>query len=165
MFAALLAFSCEVNAQSLKFGHINSGDLLNVMPQMDSMQVKLDAFAKDLGEIQEEMVVEYNRKLDEFSKNQDKWSEVVKESKQNELLAIQRRLQEQQQNAQQQYQAEQQKLFQPVLELVRTTIAKVAKANGLTYVFDVAGGTLLYFNEAQSTDVLPLVKKELNITK
>jgi hypothetical protein len=54
-------------------------------------------------------------------------------------------------------------LLAPIQEKVRSTITKIAKANGLIYVFDVTG--LLYFNETQSTDLMPLVKKEMGINK
>ena len=41
--------------------------------------------------------------------------------------------------------------------------AKIAKENGLTYVFNLAAGSLIYFDEAGSLNLLPLAKKELGI--
>ena len=165
VFIAFVAFSETSNAQSYKFGHINTSDLINVMPERDSAMKKLEAYAKDMGEIYDEVLVEYNKKMEEFGSKQNTWSETVKTAKQKELVELQRRLQEQQQSFETGYQEEQRKLLAPIQEKVRATITKVAKAQGLIYVFDIAGGGLIYFNEVQSTDILPSVKKEMGINK
>jgi len=162
---AIVAFSFESNAQAQKFGHINTDELLRVMPEIDSMQSKLQAYGQDLASILEEVQVEINKKEDEFSKNQETWSDVVKESKYRDILDQRRRLQEQQAEMQTKYNSEQQRLFAPIQEKVNKTIEKVAKANNLIYVFDIAAGNPIYFNESLSTDILPMVKKELGITK
>ena len=160
---ALVAFCGTTTAQTYKFGHINTSELINVMPEKDSAMKKLEAYTKDMSEVYEEAMVEYNKKVDEFSTKQATWSETVKTAKQKDLMEIQRRLQEQQQAFEPVYQEEQRKLFGPIQEKVRTTITKVAKAQGLIYVFDIAGGSVIYFNEVQSVDILPLVKKEMGI--
>jgi outer membrane protein len=162
---AFAAVSFQSNGQSLKFGHINTNELFKagVMPEMDSLTLKMEAYAKDLREIYDEMVVEYNKKLQEFSDNQDKWSATIKEAKQKDIMELQKRIGEQEQSSQGRWQQEQQKLFTPIREKVKNAIDKVAKANNFTYIFEVE--TLVYFNETQSTDILPLVKKELGINK
>lgn len=165
VFVAFVAFCGRSNAQTYKFGHINTADLINVMPERDSAMKKLEAYQKDMSEVYEEMVVEYNKKMDEFNNKQTTWSETVKTEKQKALLEVQRRLQEQQQAFEPGYQEEYRKLLTPIQEKVRATITKVAKAQGLIYVFDVAGGGVIYFNEVQSIDILPLVKKEMGINK
>lgn len=163
LLVALIAGSAS--AQSYKFGHINTADLIAVMPERDSAMKKMEAFSKDLQEIFEGMQVEFNKKVADFEKNQATWSEAVKNAKQKEVVDMQRRLQEQQQAYQEDLEKEYQKYITPIQEKMRTTIAKVAKANGLIYVFDIANGAISYFNPDQSVDVLPLVKKEMNITK
>jgi len=46
---------------------------------------------------------------------------------------------------------------------VDSVIKDVGKANGFTYIFDVAKGSILYFDTSKSTDVLPLVKTKLGL--
>lgn len=161
LLIALIAGS----ASAQKFGHINTAELISVMPERDSAMKKMEAFSKDLQEIFEGMQVEFNKKVADFEKNQATWSEAIKGAKQKELVDMQRRLQEQNQVSQDDLEKEQQKYIAPIQEKMRATIAKVAKAQGLIYVFDIAGGAISYFNPEQSMDVLPLVKKEMKITK
>ncbi len=75
---------------------------------------------------------------------------------------MQRRVQEFQATAQQDYQQKEAEIFQPIMDKAQAAIEKVAKANGFTYVFDLGAGGVLYFSE-KSIDILPLVKKELGI--
>ncbi|MDR1338910.1 MAG: OmpH family outer membrane protein [Prevotellaceae bacterium] len=166
LFFICVATACvsfQANAQTLKFGHVNSGEIWTVMPELDSVRVKMEKTEKDLQAILEEGRAEAEKKYAEFEANQDKWSSVVKESKQAEIIELQRRLQVQQQNAQTRLQQEQQKLLEPIQKKFKDAVDKVAKANNFTYIFDISAGNPLYFNETQSTDIGALVKKELGI--
>ena len=53
--------------------------------------------------------------------------------------------------------------MQPVLQKAEKAIKDVAKENGFTYIFDLARGPIIYFDETMSIDILPLVKAKLGI--
>jgi outer membrane protein len=166
LFTVCIAVACvsfQANAQSFKFGHINSGEIWQLMPDMDSVRVKLERTQKELEALLNEVAAEFDKKSTEFSENQNTWSQVVKDARQAELLDLQRRAQIQQQNAQTRLQQEQQKLLEPVQKKFKDAVDKVAKSNGFTYIFDISAGNPIYFNEMQSTDIGALVKKELGI--
>ncbi|MDR1055448.1 MAG: OmpH family outer membrane protein [Prevotellaceae bacterium] len=166
VIAAVIALSAgKVSAQSLKFGHINTQELIQAMPELESYQQKMQAYEKDLHEIIQDMQTDYQKKLNDFNDKQNTWSDAVKAAKQRELVDVMNRLREQSQNSEQDYARESQKLLEPIITKAREAINKVAKANGFTFIFDLSTNVLVYFNETQSTDLLPLVKKELNITK
>ncbi|MDR1582041.1 MAG: OmpH family outer membrane protein [Prevotellaceae bacterium] len=165
VFAAIACTSFQANAQTFKFGHINSAEIWSLMPDLDSVKIQLERTEKDLQAIINEVAAEAEKKYNEFQENQNKWSQVVKDSKQAELLDLNRRAQTQQQNAQSRMQQEQQRLLEPVQKKLKDAIDKVAKANGFTYVFDISVGSPVYVNETQSADISTLVKKELGITK
>jgi outer membrane protein len=162
---AVACISFRANAQTLKFGHINSAEILTGWAEVDSIKSKVEQYRNELVEVIESSAREYDRKLTEFQENQDKWSEATKESKQGELLDMNKRIQNQQQNAQFRLQEREQKLFEPVQKKFKDAVDKVAKTNNFTYIFDISAGNPLYFNETQSTDIGTLVKKELGITK
>ncbi len=61
-------------------------------------------------------------------------------------------------------QRKQAEVMQPIIEKAQNAIKEVAKANGFTYVYDIASGVLLYFSD-DSEDILPLVKQKLGILK
>jgi len=149
--------------QTLKFGHINSDELIQAMPEFDSATVKLEKYRKELINYLEIMSVELNNKSDAYNKESKNLTDLVKQTKEQELVDLNRKIQEFQTNAQQQLQSKQQELFQPVYAKVDKAIKDVGKENGFTYVFDVAKGTLLYFDETKSTNVMPLAKAKLGL--
>ena len=111
----------NVMAQNLKFGHMNSDELIQTLPEYDSANVKLEKFRKELVNDLELMSVELNNKSDAYNKESKNLTEIVKQTKEQELVDMNRRIQEFQTNAQQQLQDKQVELFQPIY-------AKVDKA-------------------------------------
>ena len=159
----VLSFSAFSQAQNVKFGHINTSELISLMSERDSALVKLMAYENDLQETLEGMGTEYNNKVNEYQRKQNEWAPVVLETKQRELQELGQRIQQLQQNAQQEMAQMQQTLMTPVIDKAQAAVTKVAKAQGLTYVFDLSAGALIYYDEAVSVNLLPLVKKELGI--
>jgi outer membrane protein len=150
-------------AQSFKFGHINSDELIQSMPEYDSATVKLEKFRKELVNALELMQVELNNKSDAYQKEAKTLSDIVKQTKEQELMDMQKRIQDFQTNAQTQLQNKQTEVFQPIYTKVDKAIKDVGKENGFFYVFDVAKGALLYFDESKSVNVMPLVKTKLGL--
>ncbi len=153
----------NANAQTLKFGHINSEELIQALPEFDTATVKLEKFRKELINALELMSVELNNKNAAYEKDSKNYTDIVKQTKEQELIDMNRRIQEFQNNAQTQMQEKQVELFQPVYGKVDKAIKDVGKENGFLYVFDVAKGTLLYFDETKSTNVMPLAKAKLGL--
>jgi outer membrane protein len=150
-------------AQNMKFGHINSDELIQALPEFDSANVKLEKFRKELVNALELMSVELNNKNDAYNKESKNLTEIVKQTKEQELIDMNRRIQEFQTNAQTQLQNKQVELFQPVYAKVDKAVKDVGKENGFVYVFDIAKGSLLYFDETKSTNVMALAKAKLGL--
>ena len=150
-------------AQNNKFGHINSDELIQALPEFDSASVKLEKFRKDLVNALELMSVELNNKSDSYNKESKNLTDIVKQTKEQELIDMNRRIQEFQTNAQTQLQEKQVEFFQPIYAKVDKAIKDVGKENGFTYIFDVAKGSLLYFDETKSTNVMALAKAKLGL--
>jgi len=164
MIAALFLSAASISAQNLKFGHINSQELLMAMPERDSAEAKLKKYGKDLQDQIETLQVEFNKKYQDYLQKKATFTDAIREMKEKELSDLQQRSQEFEQTAQQDYQKQQAELMKPIVDKANAAITKVAKANGFIYVFDVSTGSVAYFSD-QSVDVLPLVKKELGIVK
>ena len=79
------------------------------------------------------------------------------------LQAVRRRIEKAQQQAEQDFSSRQETLLSPVMKKAQDAIDKVAKAQGLAYVFDLATGAIIYIDEANTVNLLPLVKAELGI--
>jgi outer membrane protein len=162
--AALVIFVATAGySQTMKFGHINSDELIQAMPEFDSATVKLEKFRKELINALELMSVELNNKNDAYTKEQKNLTDIVKQTKEQEIIDLNKRMQDFQQNAQEQLQNKQVELFQPIYTKVDKAIKDVGKENGFVYVFDVAKGSLLYFDETKSTNVMALAKTKLGL--
>jgi outer membrane protein len=151
-------------AQNLKFGHISSDELIQSLPEFDSASVKLEKFRKELVNALELMSVELNNKTDTYSKESKNLTEIVKQTKEQEIMDMQRRIQEFQTTAQQKLQDQQAELFQPIMAKVDKAIKDVGKENGFVYIFTVGqGSALVYFDETKSTNVMALAKAKLGL--
>ncbi|HOF20589.1 MAG TPA: OmpH family outer membrane protein [Bacteroidales bacterium] len=150
-------------AQNFKFGHINSDELIRTLPEFDTANAQLEKLRQELINNLEIMSVELNNKSDAYNKESKNLTELVRQTKEQELIDLNRRIQEFQVNAQEQLQNKQVELFQPIYARVEKVISDVGKENGFLYIFDVAKGSLLYFDESKSTNVLALVKTKLGV--
>jgi len=161
---AFFAISGNVSAQNIKLAHINIQELILSMPEYDSAQVKLQRVEQELTKAIEELQVELNRKNDEFQRNQGIWTDLVKQSKTEELTSMYQRLQTFQQNASESYQQESDKIMQPVVEKANKAIEAVAKEQNITYVIS-DNPQILLFKAIGTLDLLPAVKQHMGIKK
>lgn len=151
-----------VKAQkSNKFGHINSAELLGLMPERKAAAAKMDSITKDVEKQLQEMMTEYRAKQEKYSSEAPKLSELVKKDKEEELTSLGTRIQNFQQQAQQSLEQQEQALIEPIVNKAKKAIEQVAKENGYTYVFDTSAGSLLFWEE--SDNILASVKKKLNL--
>lgn len=157
----LTAFTAE--AQTLKFGHINSEELIQALPEFDSANITLENLQKELINTLELMSVELNNKSESYNKESKNLTDIVRQTKEQELVDLNRRIQEFQTNAQSQLQNKQVEVLQPIYAKVDKAIKDLGKENGFVYIFDISKGALLFFDETKSTDVTPLAKAKLGI--
>jgi outer membrane protein len=153
----------RADAQSFKFAHINSDELIRAMPEYDSAMAKLEKTRKELVNALEIMQVELNNKYEAYNKESKNLTDLVRQTKEQELQDLQGRIQEFQQNASTKLQEEQTALTQPIFTKVDKAIKDVGKEGGFIYVFDVAKGQVLYFDDTKSTNILSLVKTKLGV--
>jgi outer membrane protein len=162
--ALIMIFAVQrADAQTVKFAHINSDELIKSMPEYDSAMAKLEKTRKDLVNQIEIMQVEINNKYEKYNKEAKTYTDLVRQTKEQELQDMNARLQQFQQDAQQQLQEQQTTLTQPIFTKVDKAIKDVGKEGGFIYVFDVAKGQVLYFDDTKSTNVLALVKTKLGV--
>jgi len=161
----LLLVLCTVSlgtyAQKQKFGHIDSNELLKLMPGRDSAVAKIQGYAKDLQKQLEGMNTELQGKVDDYQANADKYTALIKQTKEKEIQEIQGRVETFQKSAEDDLQKKQTEILQPIIDKAKAAIEKVAKANGYTYIFDAGLGVLLYSDPSE--DIMPLVKTELGL--
>lgn len=159
LIAAMAMVSSAAFAQ--KFAHVNSQEVLQLMPQMDEVREKMETINKDNEEVLKSMYDEFQTKYQLYQQKASTWTAAVRESKEKELSEIQTRVQETQQSMQQEMQQIQANLTAPVMKACQDAIDKIAKEGGYIYVFDAT--SVVYVDSAQSVDITPEVRKALNI--
>ncbi|MDP4209017.1 MAG: OmpH family outer membrane protein [Bacteroidota bacterium] len=147
-----------------KFGHVNYQEVFQLLPDMDSAQLKSQKYIKDLEGSLETMQVEYNNKLQKYTEEKDKLSNLVKKDREDELVQMQQRIEAFKENAQSDIRQKNDALMQPILEKINKAITEVGKDGGYIYIFDIsAGSTPIRYFSAESQDVTDAVKQKLNI--
>jgi outer membrane protein len=158
----LIAGGATLFAQTnAKLGYINSTELMQMMPGMDTVETALNAHRISLEQTMQTMVQEYQSKAGDYQNNYNTMSQIIRQTKEKEIQDMQARIQQFQQTADQDLQRKRAELFNPLIERAQLAISNVAKENGYTYVFDVSAGALVYFENGD--DITALVKTKLGI--
>jgi len=160
----LMVFLLGVNANvfsQVKFAHIDSSALLEQMPGRDSAQVQLETFARELETTFTALQSEFQTKYQSFLEDQETMSQLIRQTKERELVSLQERITEFQESAQQEIAQKENELLTPIIEQARQAISDVAKENGYNYVLDSSSGVLLH--SEPSDDLMELVKTKLGI--
>ena len=157
---ALLSLGTAFAQKNVKLGHIDSNELLKIMPGRDSAQAILQREMTELEGELKNMQMELQQLYNDYMSKESQMSDLIKQTKQTELQDKGARIEEFQKNAQLQLQESEKALLTPIIDRAKDAIRKVAKDNGYTYIFDSAVGVTLYEG---GDDILPLLKKELGL--
>jgi outer membrane protein len=159
----IIAFSgAFVNAQNLKFGHLNMQNVLVMMPEYNE---SLDSLKKmnDKYSAQEEVLqVEFNRKYNELLETQAGMDSLILQSKVSELQSMQQNLEGFQKLAGEKLQKLQNDLLASIMKKLEATVKVIGEELDLIYVFDVSGKNPIYTSE-KSIDIFPMVKEKLKL--
>ena len=161
MIAAMAVMSAAAFAQDFKWAYVDFNEIVMLMPDMDSARATMEENQKTNEEILMAMYDEYQTKMQQYQQKAESWTPAIRESKEKEIMEIQSRLEQTQQSLQQELQALQQNLQAPIYEKAQNTVSDLAKAKGLSVVFEKS--SLLYLDPAQGTDLTPEARKALNI--
>ncbi len=164
LVAVVIAAMCssQLFAQSPKLGHINSVELVQMMPGMKEADEQLQTYQKSMEDQFKSMQDEFQKMQQDYQAKEKLMTDAVKEVKQKEMQQKYQLIQDFQQTAQEKIAAKKEELYNPILKKAEAAIKEVAKENGFSYVFDTSAGGFLY--TLDSDNIIDLVKKKLNIT-
>jgi len=147
-----------------KYGHLNFGNLLSEMPEVESANSNLETYQEGLMAKGEAMATEFQTEYGKFATDVQSGtlSPVQQQQRQEELEKKQNELISYEQLVQQQVQAKRAELLQPIVAKVEKAIADVAKEGGYYMVFDTSVFNAILFAE-ESEDLTTQVKAKLGI--
>lgn len=169
LVAAGLFLAVNVASAQQKFGHINSADLLQSMPEMKTADASFQTFAKQKQTALELMDAERTKKITLYNDKTKALSEANKETLGKEIEALvkeiqdmEKRITETQEKSQEELTTKRTELYQPVFKKAEDAVKVVAKEKGFAYVFDISQPGVVYFDGGE--DLLAAVKTKLGIT-
>ena len=156
----MLALVLPMLASAQKIGHINSQELLAAMPELKTVQSKLDTLAGQYETQFANMQEEFNKKVADFQKDQATMTAGVRDFRQQEIAELEQRIYLFRQTAQEDIQKKQQEFLMPIQQKMMDAIKKVGAEQGCAYVMKAM---TLHYIAPDALDLMPLVKKELGI--
>ena len=145
-----------------KFGHLNSADIIQVMPEYTAAQTALQKLEKQYSDELKMMETELSKKSEEYEAQKATLPANIQQRREQELQELYGRMQQYYQQSQQELAQASQEKMAALTEKITKAIKEVGVAGGYLYIFDVASG-IPYISETLSTDVTAQVKAKLGI--
>lgn len=164
LFAVVLTMgvSLGVNAQSLKVGHVDSSAIMEIMPERTKIEQDLQAYAAELQAELQAMGAEYQNKIQDYQANQATMSNLIRQSKEKEIVDLETRISEFQNSAQLAMQNKEVELLTPLIEKVQNAVNAVGQEKGFTYILDKSAGTVVFIGD-NAIDITSDVKTKLGL--
>ncbi|TSE08175.1 MULTISPECIES: OmpH family outer membrane protein [Aquimarina] len=158
--AITIGTSSFVNAQS-KVAHIASQELVEAMPAFKAAKSEVEKLNKTYDAEIRNMVLELQNTIKKYSQEAETKTDEENLKRQQEIQTTEKSINDYRQNALQDLQKKEVELLKPIYEKARTSIQKVARAQGFQYVLDSTTGTGVIM--ADGKNLMADVKKDLGI--
>ena len=156
----LLLAPMAVMAQ--KFGHVNTQDIIQAMPEYTKAKTDIDALQKQYEADLKSMQDELTKKSQDYEANEKTLPENIKQRRQQELQEMYQKIQQSYQDNQQALAKASQEKMAAITTKVLDAIKTVGQEGGYVYIMDVDSG-IPFISTTLSTDVTALVKTKLGL--
>ena len=147
-----------------KFGHLNSQQVMNDMPEFVKARGEIEATAKQYENDLKAMQDELQRKAEEYEKTKSTMNARKQKETEDELMKLNEKIRTAYNDNSQALQKAQQEKMQPITAKLVNAIQAVGKAGNYVYIMDITSG-IPYISQTLSEDVTAKVKAELAKTK
>ena len=155
-----LGLGFGANAQGQKIGYVDSQVIIDMMPEGAKIQQDLQTYYGELQAELQAMANEYQNKMRDYEANAATMSNILRQSKEKEIMDLQGRIQEFQANAEGDFAEKQEELSKPMLDKIKKAIDDVVKDKGLAYVFEK---TMILSIGDSAIDITSDVKAKLKL--
>lgn len=144
-----------------KFGIVNTGAIMQDMPDLKEAQAQLETASKKYDEEFKNLQAEMQKKYEELQKaEQEKAPEAILQRRMSELQTLDQKIQEFRQTAAQDLQRQQEQLLAPIQQKVINAINAVGAEGNYTFIFE---NTAPVYVGSTVTDVTTFVKGKLGL--
>ena len=159
---AILFMMAPLAIFAQKFGHLNSADIMQAMPEYKTAQTEIQNLEKQYSNELQMMEAELAKKSEAYEKEKATLPANIAQRRETELQEIYGRMQQFYQDSQVKLQQASQEKMNLLVEKITKAIKEIGVAGGYLYIFDTSSG-IPYISETLSTDVTGAVKTKLGI--
>lgn len=162
LLAVAVALPMFASAQTLKVGIVNTGDIIQAMPETTAAQTKLQDVQKKYQDEFTNLENEYKRRVEEFQNMKQDELPAIKERKSREIADYQQKIQAFMQEADNDIARQQQELMAPITQKIREAIESVGKEGSYSMIENYDPSLILYY-AAPVEDITAKVKAKLGL--
>lgn len=153
VFLALIATTITAQSANVKLGYVDSGTILNQYPPAVKAQSDLDALIQQWNKTLDSMTVNLQQAYQQYQQQAETMTEDARAAKEQEIVMQQQQVEQFRQQKFNQQNGEiyvkQEEFLGPIKERVFDAIDKVAKEEGMNFVFDKAGDVVLLYADTE----------------
>ena len=162
ILCAICAICGFTTANAQKFGHVNTQEIIQAMPEYNKAKTEIDALQQQYEADLKSMQDELQKKAEAFDKEQATLPENIKQRRNQELQDMYTKIQQSYQDNQQALQKASAEKMQAITNKVLEAIKTVGQEGGYVYIMEMNAG-IPYISTTLSTDVTAQVKTKLGL--
>ncbi|MBP3788426.1 MAG: OmpH family outer membrane protein [Prevotella sp.] len=162
LFLALMMLLPMAAMAQAKFGHVNTQEIIQLMPEFTTARNEIEALTKQYEADLKLMQDELQKKGEAFEKEQATLPDNIKQRRQQELQDMYQKIQQSYQDNQQALQQAQSEKMQGITTKMLDAIKAVGTEGGYIYIMEMGSG-IPFINTTLSTDVTAQVKAKLGL--
>lgn len=156
----LCTISSQVNAQ--KYAHVNLGNLLTKMPEVDEGSVKLEKYQELLIQELQTKAADWEKRYKDLESKVSTMAPNDVKAEEQKLLQEQQKLVEEERMIAVKVQEKRAEIMGPILQKVQAAIDAIGAENGFTMIFDTSIPNAILFVE-ESDDLTSQILAKLGI--
>ena len=162
MILCAICAICGLTASAqAKFGHINSQEVMQAMPEATTMRTEMEALQKQYETDEKAMIAEYQKKVEDYQAQESTMPDNMKQRKIQEIQDMEQKITQARQDNQQALQKAYADKLTPIQNKVMDAIKAVGTAGGYVYIMET--NSIPFINTTLSTDVTAQVKAKLGL--
>jgi len=161
LFAIMMLLPMAAMAQA-KFGHVNTQEIIQVMPEYTTAKNEIETLAKQYEADLQSMQQEFQKKYEDYQKNGATLPDNIKQRREQELQDMDAKIRQSYQDNQQELAKAQQDKMQAITTKVLGAIKEIGQAGGYVYIMEMGAG-IPYISTTLSDDVTAQVKAKLGL--
>ena len=158
----MILMLAPIAAMAQKFGHVNSQEVIQAMPEYTKAKTEIDALQQQYEADLKGMQEEFTKKVKDYEANANTLPDNIKQRRETELQEMQQKIQQSYQDNQQALARASQEKMQAITTKVVDAIKAIGQAGGYVDIMDMTGG-IPYISTTLSTHVTAQVKAKLGI--